>query len=189
MEQFVSLLNRIHPLSSPLIQFFKEKIKTQNILKRQFLLKPGNVGREIYFIKRGLVRSYYIEGKQEVCSKFMREGDFIVSAPSFFEQKESYEFVQAVEDSQLLYLTYDELQYIYKNFTEFNLIGRILITKAYLLSEQRLFFMRMKQAPTRYKMMVEHFPQLILRLPAKYIASYLGIGEETLSRIRSSRRY
>ncbi len=143
--------------------------------------------RHIYFVKKGLVRSYYIQGEQEISSKFMKEGDIIVSASSFFLQKESYEFIQAIEDSQLLSLCYDELQFIYKNFTEFNIISRVLTTKSYLLSEQRLYFIRMKQAADRYKLMLEHFPELVLRVPAKYLASYLGISEETLSRIRSRR--
>ncbi len=122
MKSLLSLLNNIHPLSPPLHQFLKEKLKISNVNKKEFLLEAGLISRHIYFVKKGLVRSYYIQGEQEISSKFMKEGDIIVSASSFFLQKESYEFIQAIEDSQLLYLCYDELQFIYKNFMEFNTI-------------------------------------------------------------------
>jgi CRP-like cAMP-binding protein len=188
MKALLSLLNNIHPLSSGLLHFLKEKLKTTTFRKKEFLLQAGNISRHIYFIKKGLVRSYYIQGGQEICSKFMKEGDIIVSASGFFLQRESDEFIQAIEDSYVLHLCYEELEYIYKHFMEFNIISRILTTKSYLLSEQRLSFIRVKKAPDRYKLMLEHFPELILRVPAKYIASYLNISVETLSRIRS-RKY
>ena len=123
----------------------------------------------------------------EVCSKFLKEGDIIVSASSFFLQKESHESIQAIENSVLWHICYDELQHIYKHFPEFNTIGRMLSIKSYLLSEQRLNFIRMKQASDRYSLMLENFPELVLRVPAKYLASYLSISVETLSRIRSNK--
>jgi CRP-like cAMP-binding protein len=63
----------------------------------------------------------------------------------------------------------------------------VLSIKSYLLSEQRLIFIRMKQSSDRYSSMLEYFPELVLRVPSKYLASYLGISVETLSRIRGSR--
>jgi CRP-like cAMP-binding protein len=187
MKELLSLLNNIHPLSPSLYQFLAEKLKFQTISKKDFLLEAGRISRYIYFIKKGLLRCYYLEEGHEVCSKFMKEGDIAISASSFFLQKLSAEYIQAIEDSVLWYICYDDLQYIYSNFMEFNIISRVITTKSYLLSEQRLNFIRMKQAADRYKMMLDHFPELILRVPAKYIASYLGIAEETLSRIRGNR--
>jgi len=187
MKDLLYLLGNIHPLSPQLQQFLSDKLKNLTISRKGFLLQSGNVSRHIYFIRKGLLRCYYIESGQEICSKFMKEGEFIVSVSSFFEQKESTEFIQAVEDSQLCYICYDELQYIYKHFAEFNFIGRMLTTKCFLVSEQRLKFIRMKQANQRYRSMMKFFPELVLRVPAKYIASYLGVSEETLSRIRSQK--
>lgn len=187
MKELLPLLNNIHPLSPALRNYLSDKLKTEAIVKKEFLLQAGHISRRIYFIKKGLLRSYYIENGQEVCSRFLNEGD-IVSAYSFFLRKESNEFIQAIEDSVLYSVGYDELQFMYKHFPECNIIARILISKSWLLSEQRLNFMRMKQAPARYKSMLEFFPELVLRVPAKYMASYLNISVETLSRIRS-RKY
>jgi CRP-like cAMP-binding protein len=187
MKEILLLLNNIHPLSAALHQYLTEKLKTATVPKKEFLLHAGQISRHIYFIKKGLLRCYYIHDEQEVCSKFMKEGDIIVSASSFFLQKESHEFIQAIEDSVLWYLCYDELQHIYKNYPEFNVIARVLSIKSYLLSEQRINFIRMKQAADRYSSMLEFFPDLVLRVPSKYLASYLSISVETLSRIRGNK--
>ena len=116
----------------------------------------------------------------------MKEGDVIVSVESFFNQSPSYEAIQALEDCTLYYITYDELQFIFRNFMEFNFIGRILIEKYYTLSERRLYSLRMQKAQDRYKYLMDHHPELILRVPSKHLASYLGIAEPTLSTIKSS---
>ena len=116
----------------------------------------------------------------------MKENDVIFSVESFLNQTPSYENIQTLEDSNLYYIEYDELQYLYNNCLEFNFIGRVLTEKYYKLSEQRLYSLRMQKANERYNFILNHFPQIILRVPSKYIASYLGISEETLSRIRAS---
>jgi len=185
MNELLSSLNSIHPLSAALRQFLSEKFRTRNIAKKEFLHKAGHINRHIYFIKQGLLRCYYSEQGHEICTHFIKENDIIVSSTSFFLQKESLESIQAIEDSIVWYFCFDELQYMYKHFPEFNIIARVLVTKSYLLSEQRIRIIRTKQASHRYATMLKHFPELILRVPAKYIASFLGVNEETLSRIRS----
>ena len=187
MKELLSLFNNISPLSPSLQQYLSENLKTIILNKKDYLLQAGNVCRHIWFIKRGLLRCYYIQDEQEICSKFLKEGDIIVSASSFFLQKEANEFIQAIENATLWYICYDELQHIYKNFPEFNTIARVITTKSYLLSEQRISFIRMKQAADRYNLMLENYPDLVLRVPSKYLASYLSISEETLSRIRSNK--
>lgn len=185
MKKLLYLLNNIHPLSPGLHQYLSEKLKKRTVGKKEYLLKAGAISRHIYFISEGLLRCYYMQGRQEVCSKLLKEGDIVVSASSFFLQVDSRESIQAIEDSVLWFIGYDELQYMYDHFLEFNIISRVITTKSYLMSEQRLNFIRMKQAADRYKMMLHHFPELVLRVPAKYVASYLGVTEETFSRIRA----
>ena len=115
----------------------------------------------------------------------MKEHDVIFSVESFLNQTPSYENIQTLEDSLLHYITYAELQYLYNTFPEFNFVGRALTEKYYQLSEQRLYSLRMQRAFEKYNFLMDHFPQIIQRVPSKYIASYLGITEETLSRIRA----
>jgi CRP-like cAMP-binding protein len=115
----------------------------------------------------------------------MKEGDVIVSIESFFEQKESYESIQALEDCTLYYIEYTELQNIYRQFPEFNFIGRVLTEKYYKLWAQQLHGLRMQPAADRYKWLLQNHPELILRVHAKYLASWLGITEVMLSKIKA----
>jgi CRP-like cAMP-binding protein len=185
MKDLLNVLGKIHPLSKPFRQYLSDHLKLQTLAPKEFLLKAGAIGRRLYFIEKGLVRCYYFDNGLEICSKFLKENDIIVSASSFFLQEESREYIQTIEPTTVYSLTYDELQYIYRYYIESNIISRVLSTKSYLLSEQRSFFIRMRQAADRYKTMMEHHPELINRVPVKYMASYLGMTEETLSRIRA----
>jgi len=186
MEELLKFLHSIHPLSDGLVQYLAINLKTKNLSKKDFLLKAGHVSRDICFIGKGLLRCFYLIEEKEVCSWFMKEGDVIVSVESFFQQKPSYESIQALEDCTLYYITYDELHYSYRNFPEFNFVGRVLTEQYYTLSEQRLYAMRMQRANDRYALLMQHHADLILRVPSKFLASYLGITEVTLSNIKGN---
>lgn len=178
-------LESIYPLTDGLKHHLSTVLKEKTLPKKSYLLKAGHVSRNICFIARGLLRCFYVQDNHEVCSWFMKEGDVIVSVESFFTQKESYESIQALEDSLLYYIHYDELQFLYHHFPEFNFVGRVLLEKYYTLSEQRLYSLRMQRAQERYYYLLQHHPELILRVPAKFLASYLGITEVTLSKIKA----
>ncbi|WP_018615709.1 Crp/Fnr family transcriptional regulator [Segetibacter koreensis] len=185
MKEFFNLLSSIHELSLGLQQNLLQSLKTQDLERKGFLLTEGELCKSIYYIEKGLLRCFYTTNSQEVCSWFMKEGDLIISVPSFFPQKPSYESIQALEDCSLLCLGYDELQKMYWNFLELNFVARVLTEKYYVLAEERLYSLRKHSAPERYAFLREKYPELIQRVPSKYLASYLGISEETLSRIKS----
>ncbi|HEX8331181.1 MAG TPA: Crp/Fnr family transcriptional regulator [Segetibacter sp.] len=187
MEDLLKYLNAVCPLSTGLTEYLGSILQVREIGKKQFLLKAGHVSRNICFIKRGMFRCFYSQNSIEVSSWFMKEGDVIISVESFFAQKESKESIQALEDGEVYCIDYLQLQHIYRNFPEFNFIGRVLTEHYYTLSEQRLYSLRMLRASERYLNLMENHSELIQRVPSKYIASYLGVTEETLSRIRSKR--
>jgi CRP-like cAMP-binding protein len=141
------------------------------------------------FIKKGLLRAFYVKGENEVSSWFMKEGDICVSIESFYGQRPGYEYIQAIEDTQLYYLYYAELELIYQKFPEFNVIGRILTIKYLTLWSEQLYAIRMQNAKERYEWLLQFHPELIQRVPQKFIASYLDITPETLSKIRSEREF
>ncbi|HZG22956.1 MAG TPA: Crp/Fnr family transcriptional regulator [Chitinophagaceae bacterium] len=184
MNELLEYLNLIYPLSPELQQYLALKIEHVVLPKKAFLLKQGKVCKHLYFISKGLARCFYIKDDKEVSSWFMKEGDLIVSVESYFKQQPSYENIQALEECELLCIRYEDLQFIFQNFPEFNFVGRVLTEKYYTLSEQRLYSLRMQRANERYKFLMSHYPELIRRVPSTYIASYLGITLETLSRIK-----
>jgi CRP-like cAMP-binding protein len=184
MEQLLQFLNAIHPLSPGLQEHLATVLKSREMSRKDLLLRAGHICRTIHFVEKGLLRCFYIKGDNEVCTWFMKEGDVIVSIESFFQQKESYESIQALEDCTLYYIDYSQLQSIYREFPEFNFIGRVLTEKYYTLWAQQLYALRMNQAPERYQWLLDNHPELIQRVPAKYLASWLGITEVMLSMIK-----
>ena len=187
MKALFQLLASIHPVSDELQDYLSMTLKAKQVLKKQVLLKIGHINRNIYFVTEGLFRCYYIRDEKEVCSWFMKEMDVMVSVESFFKQVPSYEAIQALEDSMVYYISYEELQFVYNNFPAFNYNARVFAEKYYSLSEQRLYALRMQKAHERYSFLTTNFPELIQRVPSKYLASYLGVTDVTLSNIRSKR--
>ncbi len=185
MEQLLSLFNMIAPFSADLEGHMRDLLTKPRLLsKKEILLHEGDTSKYIYFIEKGLVRSYFDLYGQEKTMWIMKEMDLVVSVISFFSQVKSFETVEAMEDCILWGISYHQLLYIYKNFPEFHVHRAVLLEKYYILSEQRNYI-RMQKASLRYKELLENDPALISRIPNKYLASYLGIAEETLSRLRS----
>ena len=120
----------------------------------------------------------------EICSWFMKEGDLLVAVNSFFRQKPSSHNIYSMEDSLVYYIGYNDLEYIYRHFHSFNRNGRILTQNYYCLSEDRQIALSKPKAADRYKYLLETQPDLIQRIPSTYIASYLGMSLETLSRLK-----
>lgn len=188
MDQLLNYLSGIHPLSEEVKVYLQAHIKQRVIAKKEQLLKAGRICRNIYFIEKGLLRCFYLKEGMEVSSWFMREGDVIISVESFFDQKPSYETIQALEDTVVWYVSFQELEFMYKNFMEFNYVGRVLVQHYYKLSEQRLYSMRLQTATERYHFLLQNFPEIIQRVSTADIASYLGVTRETLSRIKKIRQ-
>lgn len=184
MRALFELFSSIHPMSDGLQKALFELLKKKEVAKKTYLLKTGHVCDHIFFIEKGIFRCFYIVNEKEISSWFMKEEDVIISVESFFKRKPSYESIQAIEDSIVHYISYKELNWLYVNFIEFNVIGRVLTENYYTLSEQRLYSIRSMKAVDRYSYLLTHFPDLIRRVPSGYIASYLGITTETLSRIK-----
>lgn len=187
MITLLRYLRSIHPLSEALRDHLEDVIKEKKLARKDYLLKAGQISGSVYFIQTGLLRSYYVKGGKEISSWFMKEGDICISVESFFTQQYGQENIQAIEDTVVNYISYEELQRIYKDFPEFNLIGRILVERCYVLNAQRTSAMWMQRAHDRYDWLSTQSPDLLQRVPAKYLASYMGITEVMLSNIKSGR--
>ena len=178
-------LRTIHPISNELRDYMEETLKEKHLAKKDFLLKAGQVCSNIYFVERGILRSYYFKGDKEITSVITKENEICVSATSFFSLQYGAENIQAIEDCTLYFLTHEDYQRLNTQFPEFNALCRILLEKCYSAREQRLMEFWMQPSHDRYYWLFHQSPELFQRVPAKYIASYLGITETMLSKIKS----
>lgn len=187
MEQLLSLIQTLHPVSAGLQTALTQILRRDALPRKHWLLQPGQVSDRLYFIERGVVRGYYLKDDKDVTSWFMRENDFMVSIVSFYTRQPAREYVELLEDAVVWSITYAQLQQLYRDFPEFNAVGRLLTERYYVLSERRTQNLRMQTAPERYAQLLADFPDIFRRVSLKYIASHLGITPETLSRLRGRR--
>ena len=189
MEQAIDFLNQIaigegHPLTPACLAYLRKTIKTKAVKKDEHLLIEGQVCENLYFIKSGLLKCYYMLRAKQVCDWFFAEMETVVAVNSFYEQIPSKDFIQALEDCLLFYMTFDELNYLYRNFVEFNAVRAVLTHKYFRVWHRQARNLRRLSKEQRYRILMETQPDLINRVPVKDLASFLDMSRETLSRMR-----
>ncbi len=184
VSSVITILNYFHPLSDGVVQFIKERSYFVSFNKGELLLEEGQVCEHIYFIKKGVVRGFIREGKKEITTWITAEGEMVSSILTFERKGSSIENMQAIEDCEMLALTLADLQNLYEQFPEFNIVSRKLLQQYYSDAEGRAFIARLTNAETKYKQFLTRYSHFANRIPLTYIASFLGITLETLSRVR-----
>jgi len=189
MEQLLSFLNSIAssegwPLSSECLSHLRKIIKVRSIKEHEYLLRAGEICQNLYFIQKGLLKCYYILHGREVSDWFFGEGETVVAMDSFYDQAPSQDFIQALEDCELFYITHDEFIHLNRTYVEFNVIGRVLTNKYLRIWHQQARNIRMLSAEERYTFLLKNQPELIMRVPMRDLASYLDMSRETISRMR-----
>ena len=184
LETLFAYMNSIRPLGEGLKQVLAANLEIVEVPKKHLLLKEGQVSNYIYVVVKGLLRMYYIKDGEEICSRFMDEQHMAMSVNSFYSRVPGYEYIETIEPSTLARIHHDNLEKIYKEQNDFNFIARVITEQYFIRSEERLYLIRKHSAEERYVYFIEHYPELLQRVPLMYIATYLGITLETLSRIR-----
>ncbi len=183
-----ALLDYLHqyaPLGEPLRRWLTDCISERHLLRQEQLLRPGEVCRAICFIVQGMLRSYTLSADgRDTTGWFMKECDIAIAVRSFYRQVPATEYIEALEPTTLLYISYDQLQATYTRFPEMNLVGRHLTEKYYMLAEERLEGMRNRCAADRYAFLLERHPEIFERATLGHIASYLDLNRDTLGRLR-----
>lgn len=155
------------------------------LVKNDFLVTHGNRCRHLYFLQQGALRGYYtLEGK-EITHWFGFENDFVTSFHSFITGQPAVESIQLLQGSILWNISREKLNELLDRFPEIERLVRIIYENYYIRLEERFINSQFKSASERYQNLLEQAPHIVERVPLGYIASYLGISQETLSRIRS----
>ena len=182
---FVTLAKNIHSLSTEAEEYANQNSFPKRLRKGELLVTAGEVCSSIYFVKRGILRGYVREGIKDITTWITGETELVSSISSFDLQIPAVENIQAIEDCELIGLTYENMEYLYEHCPEVNIIGRKILQKYYRDAEERAFIARLTEATSKYKRFIATKSEMLNRVPLKFIASYLGMTLETLSRIRS----
>ncbi|MBL7728920.1 MAG: Crp/Fnr family transcriptional regulator [Dinghuibacter sp.] len=184
IEPIIAQFNQIYPLSEACNERLREKLLLKEYPRKHQLLEADKTASHVYVMLQGLARSWYVKDGIDITSRFMPEGFIITSFMSFYSRKPGAEFIDLLEDSIVAEIHYNDVQKIYRDFIEFNFVGRILTEKYFALSEQRTVNLRKTSAEEKFQFFLDTHPTLVNRVPSKHIASYLGLSAETLSRLK-----
>ncbi|HEY5967625.1 MAG TPA: Crp/Fnr family transcriptional regulator [Chitinophagaceae bacterium] len=180
----IDTLNYFYPLSEGIKDYFRKHCYPCSFRKGKLLLKAGEICEHIYFIKKGAVRGFIKDGTKDITTWITAENEVVSSISSLDMREPAQENMQAIENCELLALTYADFQDLYIKFPEFNIVARKLLQKYYQDAERRAFIARVTKAEKKYRLFLTRYGHLANRIHLKYIASFLGITLETLSRVR-----
>jgi CRP-like cAMP-binding protein len=186
VEQIKEYLNEIASISNADWEFFTSKLKRNIIAKKAVFLKMGEIENYISFVESGVVRLFIPckdDGK-ELTFGFCFKDQFVSAYDSFLTRTPSAYQLQALTETTLLSITYDDLQEVYNKTKIGNLIGRLTAERLLLQKSKRELYLLNLTAEERYLKLFKERPQLLKVMPLKYISSYIGITAQALSRIR-----
>ena len=166
VSSVVAILNYFHPVSEGIVKFLKEHAYSVFFNKGELLLEEGQVCEHIYFIRKGVVRGFIKEGKKDITTWITAEGEMVSSILSFERKGSTMENMQAIEDSEMLALTLVDLEKLYEQFPEFNIVSRKLLQRYYSDAEGRAFIARLTNAETKYKQFLTRYNHLANRIPS-----------------------
>ena len=181
-----SYVGVVHPLSAAAAAYIDKHVFYCSITKGKTILKAGQVCPYIFLVYEGVLRGFFKDGNRDITTWITAENEFVTSISSFFTQRAALESIQALEDCFLAVLHFDDIQYLYEHHPEMNVVSRKILEQYYYDAEQRAYLGRLNRASDKYAYFIQTKNYLVNRVPLKYIASYLGIALETLSRLRGS---
>ncbi len=165
-------------------QFFLPCIKVRRFDKKEILTRAGEVENYINFILKGLIRKYYRKDSEEFNTQLSYEGHIIHCQESFHGRTPSEYFIEAIEPSIVVSFTYDDLESIFAQSQKMEHLGRMVITQTMILKDKWRMQLVKMTARERFLDFVTRNPELMQRVPQKFLASYLNIKPETFSRFK-----
>lgn len=183
--QFFNYLKKFVPLSVDEFQrFIHPYLIERKFDKKETVSRAGEVEDYLNFIAEGLARKYYRQDNDEVNTQISHEGHIIHAQESFHSRKPSEYFVETLEPSIFISITYSDLEKIYGQHIKLERLGRLVITYT-MVQKDRWQMEMIKMSPReRFLFFVQRHPNLLQRVPQKHLASFLNIQPETFSRFK-----
>ena len=187
MNQLQQTISQFIKLSQSELTAIRQHAQLWRIKKGEVYQQEGDVCRKLGFLQKGILRVYHHRNEKEITNYFNTadRNPFVASFKSFLTGEVSREHIVAMTDCEMLTIKKSELENLYERFHQIERLGRKLAEYNYLLGLERIDSLQYLSAGQRYEQFLKLYPGLINRVPHHYIASYLGVTAESLSRIRS----
>lgn len=187
MQQIRDYFERITPMSDQEWDFFSSRLVRQSFPKKVMILKAGEVEKYLSFAESGMLRYFLRRGKEEleeITYDFSFAGEFASGYSSLVTQLPAPFFVESLTPVTLWRISFEDLQEVYAHTQVGNRIGRYAAEQLFLEKAKRELSFLAESAEERYLHLLTGQPQLIRQIPLKYLASYIGVTPQALSRIR-----
>jgi len=184
MESLLNAIRYFIPLSASDEEVVRRLFHKKVFKKGEHLLGAGNVCRYVTFIETGLVRYYINSDGEERTTYFNKEGEFVCNYASFVPQIPSYVNIQALEDTSIFVIGFNDLQVFYREVEYGERFGRLGIEQVFLNAISQIGSFYTDPPELRYSKFLSDFRDIVQRIPQYHIASYVGIKPQSLSRIR-----
>jgi len=189
MKEFIDYILRFGDLNKQQIEFITGKAKILHLKKGEYFSEAGKIPRQVGFILEGVVRFCYYNNKgQEITHHFIDENNFVSDQQKFEAQIVASDYIEAVTDCTLLVFSKKDWEEIGNTIVTWEAITGLILKNCLLKTIERRSPLVSEDATTRYLSFIEKFPALVNRIPLSYVASYLGITQQSLSRIRKNIR-
>ncbi len=172
-------------LSEPTIASWKTKSNIVSYKKGECLVREGQYHHKLYYVVKGSLKAYYNTSDKYIIDWFAFENEFITSSTSYFTDEPSLHVIEVLEDCIILETTKDNVELLCELHHDFEHLFRLVLSKVIVQFRQRVFSIQFKTVKERYISLITQYPQIELKAPLGDIASFLGISQETLSRIRA----
>lgn len=180
-------ISRIYcPLTPMAVDVLASILVPMKFQKGDTILEEGKVCRALYFVEKGMVRQYYYKNQKDVTEHFSFEGRIVFCIESFLKQEPSRLIVEALENTILYAIPYDELHKLMVRNQEMEMLYRKILEHVAISSQEHADSQRFENASERYERLLREKPEIILRAPMVHIASFLQMTPETLSRVRGA---
>lgn len=175
----------VFPIATQPLEQIISQFNAMEIPKQAYLLKAGRMCNNYFFLEEGFLRAFtYDVDDNEVTTAFYSANAVVFEVASYFLRTPSKENIQALAPCKGWFITFDQLQYLFHSIPEFREFGRTVLVKGFISLKQRMLSLINETAEQRYENLIKAKPEIFQHAPLKNIASYLGITDTSLSRIR-----
>jgi CRP-like cAMP-binding protein len=183
-SQFQEFISNFITVTEEEWKLHRDVLIRKFLKKGEFLSREGNVCEHVSFVNKGYFRIYADVNGEEITNYFSFENTYATDYASFLTRKPSSENIVAMEDAEVLQLNYSNMQMLYDKVPSWQKFGRLMAEHVYLIAVERTKSLLYNSPEALYLKIMEEFPEIIERVPLQYIASFMGIQPESLSRIR-----
>ncbi len=185
IEPFVHFLRQFVPLTEEEVRkLLKPVLQIRNFPRKSYITKAGEVENYINFIVTGIIRKFHVAHEEEKVVQLAREGHLISCQESFFSGTESIYYLEAIEPTTLISVKREDLENLFRISHQFERLGRLVTIQMMVLKDNWQISLISHTPRERFFYFVENYPEILQRVPQKYIASYLNIQPETFSRFK-----